>query len=51
MKSCLACQAARPETKREALKMSPLPTHPWQELSVDFKEMSTGGYLLVVTDT
>ena len=50
VKSCLACQAATPETKREPLKMSPLPTCPWQELSVDFKEMSTGGYLLVVTD-
>ena len=30
--------------------MSPLPTYSWQKLSVDFKEMSTGGYLLVVTD-
>ena len=30
--------------------MSPLPKGPWQELSVDFKELSTGGYLLVVTD-
>lgn len=30
--------------------MSLLPTNPWQELSIDFKELSTGGYLLVVTD-
>lgn len=50
VKSCLACQAATPETKREPLKMSPLPDTAWQEISVDFKELSTGGYLLVVTD-
>ena len=28
VKSCLACQAATPETKREPLHMSPLPTSP-----------------------
>ncbi|KAK3726816.1 hypothetical protein QZH41_019607 [Actinostola sp. cb2023] len=32
------------------MKMSALPKAPWQELSVDFKELPTGGYLLVVTD-
>ena len=50
VKSCIACQAATPETRREPLKMSPLPETAWQEVSVDFKELSTGGYLLVVTD-
>ncbi|KAK3721659.1 hypothetical protein QZH41_003681 [Actinostola sp. cb2023] len=33
VKSCLACQAATPETKREPLKMSALPKAPWQDLS------------------
>ena len=49
VKSCLACQAATPETKREPLQMSPLPTSPWLEVSIDFKEQSPG-YLLVVTN-
>ena len=49
VKSCLTCQAATPETKREPLQMSPLPTSPWLEVSIDFKELSPG-YLLVVTD-
>ena len=30
--------------------MSTLPKSPWQELSVDFKEYTTGGYILVITD-
>ena len=32
---CSACQAATPETKREPLKMSPLPSSPWQEISIE----------------
>ena len=50
VKSCLACQAATPETKREPLHMSSLPEGPWREVSVDFKELSGGGYLLVIYD-
>ena len=50
VKSCLACQAATPEKKQEPLNMSPLPQAPWQEVSIDFKELSSGDYLLVVTD-
>ncbi|KAK3738181.1 hypothetical protein QZH41_007180 [Actinostola sp. cb2023] len=30
--------------------MSPLPTSPWQEVSIDFKDLSSGEYLLVITD-
>ena len=30
--------------------MSPLPDKAWQEISIDFAELSTGDYLLVVTD-
>ena len=48
--SCSACQIATPKTKREPLKMSPLPTSPWQEVSIDFKDLSSGEYLLVITD-
>ena len=50
VKSCITCQAATPDVRREPLKMSPLPDTVWQEVSVDFKELSTGGYLLVITD-
>lgn len=50
VKSCLACQAATPETKREPLQMSPLPDKAWQEVSIDFAELSTGDYLLVISD-
>ena len=39
VKSCIPCQASVPETKREPLKMSPLPTAPWTEISVDFAEL------------
>lgn len=50
IKSCFACQVSTPTTQREPLKMSPLPDSAWQEVSVDFKDLSTKGYLLVVTD-
>ena len=50
VKSCIPCQASVPETKREPLKMSPLPTAPWTEISVDFAELPMGQYLLVLMD-
>ena len=50
VKSCLACQVATPKEAREPLKMSPLPNQLWEELSSDFAELSTGDYLLVVSD-
>ena len=50
VKSCIACQATTPDARREPVKMSQLPSTVWQEVSVDFKELSTGGYLLVITD-
>ena len=50
VKSCIMCQAAMPDVRPEPLKMSPLPDTVWQEVSVVFKELSTGGYLLVITD-
>ena len=45
----LACQAATPKTKREPVQIPPLPTSPWLEISIDFKELSIA-YQLVVTD-
>ena len=50
VKSCLACQAATHKRKQGPLNMSPLPQSPWQEVSINFKELSSGEYLLVVTD-
>ena len=50
VKLCIPCQASVPETKREPLKMSPLPTAPWTEISVDFAELPMGQYLLVLMD-
>ena len=50
VKSCLACQVATPEAAREPLQMSTLPDQAWEEISVDFAELSTGDYLLVVSD-
>ena len=50
VKSCMPCQVATPETIREPLQMSPLPDGPWKEVSVDFKQLCGGGYLLVVYD-
>ncbi|XP_044163824.1 uncharacterized protein K02A2.6-like [Acropora millepora] len=48
--SCGACQIATPRTTREPLQMSPLPASPWREVSVDFKQLSSCEYLLVITD-
>jgi hypothetical protein len=53
VKECLPCQAAtrfnRPQ--QTPLKMSKLPSGPWQEVSADFYgPFKTGEYLLVVVD-
>lgn len=32
------------------MQMSPLPASPWREVSVDFKQLSSCEYLLVITD-
>lgn len=50
VKGRMTCQILTPSTAREPLKMSPLPSGPWQEVSADFAQLSTGQYLLVVTD-
>ena len=50
VKSCMPCKVATPETTCEPLQMSPLPDGLWKEVSMDFKQLSGGGYLLVVYD-
>ena len=46
----MACQEATPETNREPPQMSPLPNNAWKHVSVDFKELSTNTYMLVIMD-
>ena len=50
VKNCAACLVSTPETKREPLKMSPLPSAPWKEISIDFAELPNGEYLMLVID-
>ncbi|XP_046328438.2 uncharacterized protein K02A2.6-like [Haliotis rufescens] len=50
VKNCMTCQITTDLPAREPLKMSELPDGPWQELSADFGQISTGEYLLVVQD-
>nr|XP_006819238.1 PREDICTED: uncharacterized protein K02A2.6-like [Saccoglossus kowalevskii] len=48
--SCIACQATPFDKSSEPLKMSKLPDGPWLKVSVDFADLATGEYLLVITD-
>ena len=49
--ACILCQALTVEKKStEPLNMSELPNEPWEEISIDFKELPTGEFLLVVID-
>ena len=50
VKSCEACSVSTPECKREPLQMSSLPDGPWKEVSVDFAELPSKDYLLLITD-
>ena len=49
---CVACQAmGKPVILREPLKMSPLPSRPWERLSADFcGPLPSGDYLFVIID-
>ena len=52
VKSCLACLSITPDHPSEPLHMSPLPSHPWFEVSLDFTgPFPSGEYLLVVIDS
>ena len=50
VQSCCPCLVSTPESKREPLLMSPLPKAPWSEDSMDFAELPTKEYLLIITD-
>ncbi|GFR72332.1 transposon Tf2-1 polyprotein [Elysia marginata] len=51
LKGCIPCQSSVTLKKRDPLQMSPLPKHPWDELSVDFAgPFPTGEYLLIIND-
>ena len=46
---CHPCQVVTPLNEREPLRMSPLPSEPWKEVTIDFwGPINTGEYLLVV---
>ena len=50
-KGCIPCQASVPRQQHAPLKMSPLPSRPWSELSMDFcGPFPTGSYLMVIVD-
>ncbi|XP_062614532.1 uncharacterized protein K02A2.6-like [Saccostrea cucullata] len=51
LKNCLPCQVTTETKHLEPLKMSPLPSGPWTELSMDFcGPFPSGDYLMVVMD-
>jgi len=51
IQACLPCQSVVNKPVREPLKMTPLPSRPWSEVSVDFYgPLPQGQYLLVAID-
>jgi hypothetical protein len=50
VRSCLACQIATPVPSKEPLKMTPLPSNPFKEVSVDFCYIEGETVLLMVDD-
>ncbi|KAK3083972.1 hypothetical protein FSP39_006106 [Pinctada imbricata] len=50
-KSCITCLSLSPTNTPEPLKMSELPSKPWDEVSVDFfGPIPNGDYIMVVID-
>jgi hypothetical protein len=47
---CLPCQACTASQKKEPVAMSPMPSGPWVNLSMDFYSLSTGEEVFVVID-
>ena len=50
IRSCHPCQLVGPRAKPEPVRSSSLPDGPWQEISVDLREISNSEHLLVVVD-
>ena len=49
--SCIPCQSVSARPRREPLRMSEMPSGPWQQLACDFKgPMPNGEYLFVIID-
>ena len=49
--NCRACQTFVLKSKKEPLKMTPLPPGPWENVATDFHgPLERGEYLLVVID-
>ena len=49
IKSCLPCQAVTPESRRDPLRMTPLPPEPWQLIAADiFGPLPSGEKVLVL---
>ena len=50
IRACHPCQLVGPRSKPEPVRSSKLPDSPWQQISVDLLEISSGNHLLVVVD-
>ncbi|MES9882663.1 MAG: RNase H-like domain-containing protein [Sedimenticola sp.] len=50
-KSCIPCIAVTPTSTSEPVKMSELPSRPWDEVSIDFfGPIPSGDYIMVILD-
>ena len=50
IRACHPCQLVGPRSKPEPVRSTKLPDSPWQEISVDLLDISSGNHLLVVVD-
>ena len=50
IRACHPCQLVGPRSKPEPVRSTKRPYSPWQEISVDLLEISSGNHLLVVVD-
>ena len=51
IRTCIPCQATSTQVQSAPLAMTPVPDHPWQQISADFcGPLPSGEYLLTVTD-
>ena len=50
VRACYPCQLVKPRSKPEPVRSTRLPDSPWQDISIDLLETSSGSHLLVVVD-